>query len=191
MDQVMGPLPLIWINFNSTLLGVDVATTKIRDHLKEMSGKLLTSKDSHNMRQKLTGSPDSTEDKLIEVLQKWAETDQELSVVIMVDDDEELELLYIQSGRMKKVHFTYPVVLIMDSTYQVNNRELPLSSILVMDGNGEGRVVAHAILKNEWQETLRHFLVQFKEQNPCVCDSRAFLVDKDFNETALLKEILP
>ena len=107
----------------------------------------------------------------------------------MVDDDEELELLYIQSRRMKKLCATYPEVLIMDSTYQVNNRKLPLSSILVMDGNGEGRVVAHAILKNDRQETLRHFLVQFKEHNPCVQDSRVFLVDKDFNETVLLKEI--
>ena len=60
-----------------------------------------------------------------------------------------------------------------------------------MDGNGAGQVVAHALLRNEHQETLHLFLSKLKELNSATIQTKLFIVDKDFNEMAVLRELWP
>ena len=60
------------------------------------------------------------------------------SSVILTLDSGELEIIYLQTTAMKKC------AILMHSTYLCNNRKMPLSSIMVMDGNGRGQMIAHA-----------------------------------------------
>jgi len=51
--------------------------------------------------------------------------------------------------------------------------------------------VAYALLRNERQETLRLFLSNFKELNSSTTQTKLFIVDKDFSEVAVLRELWP
>ena len=90
---------------------------------------------------------------------------------------------------MKETARNFPEVLLMDSTYHCNNRKMPLSTVMAMGGNGAGQVVAHALLRNERLETLRLFLSKFKELNSATTQTELFIVDKDFSEMAVLREL--
>ena len=92
---------------------------------------------------------------------------------------------------MKETARNFPEVLLMDSTHHCNNRKMPLSTVMAMGGNGAGQVVAHALLRNERQETLRLFLSKFKELNSATTQTKLFIVDKDFNKMAVLSELWP
>ena len=85
----------------NTLLLLDVVTSCVRDHLKLLSGKLLTSKDVHNLCQ-VASSYDTTEDELLKVLENCIGNDPTYTVSLIINEDDELELLYIQTSRMKK-----------------------------------------------------------------------------------------
>ena len=78
----------------NTLLQLDVATSSVRDHLKLLSGKLLTSKDVHNLRQ-VASSSDTTEDELLKVLENCIGNDPTCTVSVIINEDDELELLYM------------------------------------------------------------------------------------------------
>ena len=175
----------------NTLLQLDVVTSRVRDHLKLMSGKqTATSKDVHNLCQ-VASSSDTTEDELLKVLENCIGNDPTCTVSLIINEDDELELLYIQTSRMKQTARNFPGVLLMDSTYRCNNRKVPLSTMMAMDGNGDGQVVAYALLRNERQETLRLFLSNFKELNSATTQTKLFIVDKDFIEVAVLRELWP
>ena len=119
----------------NTLLHLDVVTSCVRNHLKLLSGKLLTSKDVHNLCQ-VASSSDTTEDELLKVLENCIGNDPTYTVSLIINEDDELELLYIQTSRMKETARNFPGVLLMDSTYRCNNRKMPLSTMMAMDGNG-------------------------------------------------------
>ena len=119
----------------NTLLHLDVVTSCVRNHLKLLSGKLLTSKDVHNLCQ-VASSSDTTEDELLKVLENCIGNDPTYTVSLIINEDDELELLYIQTSRMKETDRNFPGVLLMDSTYRCNNRKMPLSTMMAMDGNG-------------------------------------------------------
>ncbi|KAK3910465.1 Protein FAR1-RELATED SEQUENCE 5 [Frankliniella fusca] len=70
----------------------------------------------------------------------------------------------------------FPEVLLMDTTYMINENRMPVSVIDVMDGEGEGLVVGYAFLSNESRDTL--------------CSMLRYCV-KDFSEIAAIKEVLP
>ena len=151
----------------------------------------MTAKDLHNLRQRFSGDT-SDEDKLLSVLENCLEKDDNSSVCVTVDEYNELQTLYIQTGRMKQVVANFPESLMLDCTYKVNNKKMVLATIIMAtDGNGEGRVCAHALLKNEKQETLRVFLSKFKDLNPKTEQTKVFIVDKDFNEINLIRDIWP
>ena len=100
-------------------------------------------------------------------------------------------MIYLQTSAMTKSMLKFPEVILMDSTYRCKNRKMPLSLIMVMDGNGRGQIVAHALLKNERQETLKSFLSTFQELNATAIQAKVFLVEKDFNEMAVLGSLWP
>ena len=113
----------------------------------------------------MASSSGTTEDELLKVLENCIWNDPACTVSLIFHEDDELELLYIQTSRMKETAQNFPEVLLMDSTYRCNNRKMPLSTMMAMDGNGAGQVVAYALLRNERQETLRLFLSKFKALN--------------------------
>ena len=67
---------------------------------------------------------------------------------------------------MKEYPNKYPEILLLDATYNINNRNMPLASIMCIDGNGNGQTVAHSLLSNE-KVTRNSVLNTFKETNMC------------------------
>ena len=78
----------------NTLLQLDVATSRVRDRLKMLSGKLLTSKDIHNLRQHANSSEsNTTEEQLLKVLENCMDNDPTCTVSLIINEDDELEVL--------------------------------------------------------------------------------------------------
>ena len=90
--------------------------------MKDSTGKMLTSKDIHNLRQRQNLQSASEEDNLLKVLEELMDKDPNASVTIFVNKQNELEVLYVQTGKMNEMVSNFPEVIILDSTYQVNNK---------------------------------------------------------------------
>ena len=163
-----------------------VCKKKRRRRMKSKSERVLTTTYLHNLRVDVReGKQVTDEERLLRVLEDVQGEDKSSSVMLTVDNSGQLEMICIQTTAMKKSM----VVLIVDSTNRCNNRRMPLSSIMVMDGNSKGQI-AHALLWNE-RQTLWSFLNTFTTENQTVSQSKIFLVDKDVNEMAVLKSLWP
>ena len=112
------------------------------------------------------------------------------SVIAVPDDNGELYLLYWQSPFMKQMYRTYPSLIFMDGTYKINNRNMPLYSLLVVDGDGKGQVVAYAVVRDETVRSLSTMLDIFKQNNATAVESlQLVLVDKDYSEITAIDNI--
>ena len=108
----------------------------------------MTARDIQNMRQALRNNGLSDEDDLWQEVDR-CKTDYGASVLAVPDDNGELFVLFWQSSFMKTMYEAYPTLLFMDGTYKINNRGMPLYSMLVVDGDGKGQVVAYAVVREE------------------------------------------
>ncbi|KAK3922085.1 Protein FAR1-RELATED SEQUENCE 7 [Frankliniella fusca] len=129
-------------------------------------------------------------DKLEEIRQR----DPDASLHIETDSvTGEVLFIFIQTSDMRENLKKFPEVLLMDTTYMINENRMPVSVIDVMDGEGEGLVVGYAFLSNESQDTLCSMLSYFvKVSGESIFDrTECCVVDKDFSEIAAIKEVLP
>ena len=79
----------------------------------------------------------------------------------------------------------------IDGTYRVNRQKFPLYTIMVKDGNGNGQAVAQALLADEKRPTLEEFFSLYKQSLPDAAQVKIIIVDKDFNEVAVLRSLWP
>lgn len=81
-------------------------------------------KQLHNLQTNIRqGSATGTDlDKLLIEMQKIPDA----TIKIAVDHDDNLVGIYFQDGRMKKFYEMYPEVILIDATYKLNNRRMPL-----------------------------------------------------------------
>ena len=68
---------------------------------------------------------------------------------ISVSEDDSMQVLAVQSGAMSDLLKQYPEVLIIDATYKTSKYDLPLLTVMVVDGNGHGRPVWHFFIVKE------------------------------------------
>ena len=101
-----------------------------------------------------------------------------------------VNILFLQTGSMRKVLAQYPDVIHLDGTYCINNLGYPVYVMMVSDGEGNGRVVAYALVQNETADTLTNLLTEFKNVNKDV-EIKAFVVDKDAAEISAIKNVFP
>jgi len=97
----------------------------------------------------------------------------------------------MQTGAMKALFERYPEVLLIDGTHCVNNRRMPLYSLMVMDNNGRGRIVRYALVNSETVAIITKVMEMFKAANPKSSDLRAVLLDKDCSEIACMQHVFP
>ena len=62
-------------------------------------------------------------------------------VTAFVDDDKMLKAIYFQTKKMQDTFCTYPELLLIDTTYKLNDLRMPLYVLMVVDGNGESEIV--------------------------------------------------
>ena len=112
--------------------------------------------------------------------------------VLSLDKDNMLDMIYMQMSLMKENLAKYPEVLVMDTTYKINNKNMHGTTLMSVDGNGNGQVVAHALISNESKAMITKFLSIFVENNPLeVAKTELVLEDKDFTEIGAIEETMP
>lgn len=173
-----------------TLLGLNIGASQLSTHLRETCGKQVTHKDIHNIRQQMR-TPGTEAAKVLDVLEKFLHVNPGNLVHLSTNNDDELVMIYIQDQNMQQTLSNYPEVLIVDCTYCTNNCRMPLISIVVVDGDSHGQVVAQALIANETKEVMHKFFQVFKENNPVSTSTSMFLIDKDFTEFSIISELWP
>ena len=68
---------------------------------------------------------------------------RQATTLVEVDDGKNVDLVYIQTGEMRKQYNKYPEILFVDTTYNVNIEAYPLFTMMVEDGDGRGKPVAY------------------------------------------------
>ena len=162
---------------------------KIRQEIEEQHGQYVTARDIQNLRQTLQNRGVTDEDDLWNEVQHCA-TEFGSSIVAVADDNGELMILFWQSEFMKKMYSSYPSMLFMDGTYKINNRNMPLYSLMIVDGEGKGQVVGYAVVREETAPVLARFLKIFTDNNPLSADSLSVVVvDKDYAEISAIDAV--
>ena len=82
-----------------------------------------------------------------------------------VDEESNLDLLYIQTSKMQEMFQNFPTIIFMDNTYNVNIEGYILNAILVEDENGNGKPVAYSYMRRESKETLMRIKEIFGKHN--------------------------
>ena len=75
----------------------------------------------------------------------------------------------------------FPDVLLMDATHKTNNRDMPLYTLLTIDGNGESQVASFLVQKED-ANSIRKMLQLFKDANPKWTQTSVVMTDKDMVE---------
>ena len=106
----------------------------------------------------------------------------------MFISDNVLTGLFYQDKLMKYNYECYPEVLMVDSTYKLNDLRMPLHIMLIVDGNGQSEIVAMCLSSSETKDVISTMVQSFKESNP---SSSVVITDKDFVERSVFDEEFP
>lgn len=85
----------------------------------------------------------------------------------------------------------FPELLLYDTTYKMNNLDLPLTLQLCVDGNGETEIVNIFVARSESLLCIGSMIDIFKELNPSWTKTRVILGDKDFADRGIYREKFP
>ncbi len=144
---------------------LNVSAHKIKSQdLQDITQKKLTTKDIHKILS-LPCESGSKEDKVLTELEHSTSSDPGAIIGLVIDEKGELEGTYIQTSSMRATAQKFPELIVADTTYNTNNKKMPLSTLMVVDGKGHGQVVTWALLSNEKIETLQSLFCIPKETN--------------------------
>ena len=167
----------------------------IKDHIASKYGVHLRDYDISNYKQRWKKEVTSgrTEEQLLNGLINNIMNDDEGSKVeVVVSEEGVAEIIFLQTSTMRALLRKYPTVLFVDSTYKTNDRSMPLFSIMVVDGNRHGQVVAHALIVNELTETLTKVLEAFVRYSDVELETvKTVIIDKDASELNAISTVLP
>ncbi|XP_052130874.1 uncharacterized protein LOC113218091 isoform X1 [Frankliniella occidentalis] len=108
------------------------------------------------------------------------------------DRKKKILFIFFQTAEMAKNFQEYPEVVGMDTTYCVNANNMPLVVFRVTDRYGKGKAAGYCIVANEKLDIMKESVMAFKEANSDhIQEVQTILVDKDYNEITVVKEILP
>ncbi|KAH9372864.1 hypothetical protein HPB48_009303 [Haemaphysalis longicornis] len=110
------------------------------------TGKKTIARDLHNLKKDLRGQDEATE--LMNEIQKCQEKFH-AKVIPVTDENEELQILFIQTAHMRQAFRSFPEVLLLDATYRTNKLRMPLFVFVIQDGTGSSQVVAYVFVACE------------------------------------------
>ena len=64
--------------------------------------------------------------------------------------------IFIQDAEMRSMFSRFPEVLLSDATYKTNDLNMPLYTLMAVDGNGASQVAALFLMASEDAESLFH-----------------------------------
>ena len=176
----------------ANMLSMGVNVERLRRHLITVCGKQLTRKDLHNIRTSAKHSSVNEEDNILQELETILDSDPACSIKINTDSNNELEAIFLQTSSMKKLAARYSDVIEIDTTYNVNDRRMPLVSAVIEDGNRNGQVIAQCIIRTESEENVKFFLdCILSEVQEVQKKLKCIVVDKDFTLLGAINKTLP
>ena len=114
----------------------------------------------------------------------------QLRHVLHADAEGNLACLTWSSSQQLVLLESHGEVLMLDATYKVNNIRLPLFTLAVVDKNGHGQPVAHALLAREDEAHIQLFLRDVLAWNNRV-ENAVFCTDKDLAEINAVISVCP
>ncbi|XP_037047881.1 uncharacterized protein LOC119082467 [Bradysia coprophila] len=83
----------------------------------------------------------------------------------------------------------FPDLLLIDATYKLNKRRIPLFIILIVDDNGESEIACLWFIKSESIECITPMIDAFKELNPSWVRTKVIISDKDLAERTVFSQM--
>lgn len=154
------------------------------------SGKILTRRDIYNAKVKWQKSRHNHENELVQIVESMCEIENTTTKIIANERDE-VEFIFFQDSRMKKMFDSFPDVLFFDGTYNLNDRKMPVVVVMVVDGSGCSQIVGFIIVTSENATTFVRLLEIFKEENPKHKDIQVIISDKSFANRSAFNAVFP
>ena len=168
-----------------TMLSTGSNPTLVANFLQQQNCKVKP-RDVCNLKQKLQfpGTPMQEIDNAL----NHPETHYEISK----DDNDQLQGISFCTEHQKQLASAYGGVILMDGTYRINKYRIrmPLYTLTVVDSEGHGQPIAHALVTREDTAHLTWFLRTATKWFPDMTAS-VFVVDKDYTEINAIKEVFP
>lgn len=134
----------------------------IRAHIEEVTDKVVIMKDIHNATKRSSTLLSHSETEL-ESLSKYIEDNLPgVSMQVKHNENKEVTSIFIQDGIMKENFHKYPEVILVDATHKLNRQNMPLYSIIVVDGNLASHPVCFFLVVREDECTVRGMIQTFK-----------------------------
>lgn len=113
------------------------------------------------------------------------------ATVKVITDGNNVEGIYFQNLEMKKQFELFPEVFMVDATYVVNDRNMPLQVCMVVDGDGESQIVALFIIRSENVRVMSALFEEFKHLNANHDKIEVIMVDKHVSNLITFREVFP
>lgn len=92
---------------------------------------------------------------------------------------------------MKEAFAEYPEIIFCDETANVNERNMPLQTVLCMDGEGETHIIALFIISSENFRVMTELFTIFKVENPTWNEIKTVIVDKHISNLITFSNVFP
>ena len=92
---------------------------------------------------------------------------------------------------MLDTYSKFPDILLSDSTYKVNELDMPLYAMVTFDGNGDTKPVCLFLVNDEEEDTITSMVQVFKSWNSTWTEAKVVLTDKDMVERNVFKKEMP
>lgn len=106
----------------------------IQTHVEEETNKVVLLKDIHNVSRPTSSKSGGSE---LDDVRKFLSQNLPSVNMEVTHCDGEVRGLFFQDKEMREIFTKFPEVLMVDSTYKVNTRNMPLFTMAVIDGNME------------------------------------------------------
>ena len=174
------------------LIDMKNSVKNVKTAISNKFGKEVTNKDILNLRQNLKCPVDSCNDleQTVQLLRERCAQDPGASLIIETEPldssqkrEEIVKVIFFQDSAMKEQFQKYGLILFLDGTYSLNNKDYILIPILVVDNHNRHQLAAWAFVSNEKKEQIKSLLRIFKEQNPQSEGLVEYvIIDKDYSE---------
>ena len=174
------------------LINMKNSVKNVRTAINSKFGKDVTNKDILNLRQNLKCPIDTSNDleQTVHILRDRCAQDPGASLIIETEPlndspqkEEIVKIIFFQDSAMKEQFKKYGLIIFLDGTYSLNNKDYILIPILVVDNHNRHQLAAWAFVSNEKKEQIQSLLRIFKEQNPNSDGLVEYvIIDKDYSE---------
>ncbi|XP_033123264.1 zinc finger SWIM domain-containing protein 1-like [Anneissia japonica] len=183
--------------FSKILMDMKVPTKVFRERVREMSQKPLTNKDIYNLQAQLRremAEEEKTEvQSLLHELQDITEKDAGSEVVVNVDGNGQIQVVFFQTSYMKETYIRFPEVCVIGDTDDVNTNGMILCTLIVQDGSGTYIPCAHFLLAKLDESTMSAAFQLFKQPlDPSVIEkTKLFIVGSNSLDIKVFESHFP